>query len=83
MAKFVKNPGFGTFFNEKSGIFLENSRAVTTAGPHGAHGAPMGYSCGVAPPGHITLVDEQSRFVVIFGAPEAAGRRPTFQEGSG
>ena len=37
---------------------METFRAVTTEGP-GAHGAPIPpsrYSCGVAPPGHITLV---------------------------
>ena len=41
-AKLVNNPDFFTFVCEKSGIFMENSRAVTTGGPHGAHGGPMG-----------------------------------------
>ena len=42
LAKLVKNPVLLPFFHEKSGIFLENSRAVTTGGPHGAPWGPMG-----------------------------------------
>ena len=50
LAKLVQNPDFLPFFHEKSGIFLENSRAVTTGGPHGPHGGPMGPNWANVPP---------------------------------